>query len=500
MPMVEIHQFSYTYPGKVEPVLHNINLTIGAGAFVVITGESGSGKSTLGKAIAGFIFQDEAPNYSGEIIVNGTDMSLLPLFDASKRVTYVQQNPEDQFCTLTVRDEIAFGLENQCMAPEIIEERIDAVLDIVKGPELKYRELAILSGGEKQKIAIASMLALSPDVIILDEPTSNLDPTATKQIFETLQQIRHTQDLTVIIIEHKLSQLYGLRPLIYILDQGQINPFNEKNRQNLFYSKETETIKFPVSEMNSVKSDRLVELSGVNVSLSGKHILHNIDLTFERGEFVALMGPNGSGKSTLLETILGFHPIDSGHGKILKHELEKIKTSELVKDTGYIFQNPDHQLFTQSVWDEAILTSKNLGLAKHETKALAENWLKTLKLDDRAGDHPQRLSYGQKRQLNLAAAMLHGPQLLLIDELLIGQDMGNAHTWMSLLNNYVQYGHTVCLVIHHAELTSKYCDRIVFMKQGEIVVDESTDKAFQALERHGFSTFCPENSLDTAYA
>ncbi len=173
---IEIQHLTYIYPGTQVPVLRDLTLSIERGSFVVVTGKSGCGKSTFGKALAGFLFQDENTRYSGAVTVNGTDMSQIPLYEASEHVAYVQQNPEDQFCTLTVNDEIAFGLENHCIDPDEIEERIAESLDVVQGSSLAGRRLASLSGGEKQKIAIASMLALSPDVLILDEPTSNLDP------------------------------------------------------------------------------------------------------------------------------------------------------------------------------------------------------------------------------------------------------------------------------------------------------------------------------------
>ena len=378
MALVEICQFTYTYPGKKEPALRNINLSIESGSFTLITGASGSGKSTLGKAIAGFLFEDEEPKLSGEIVVNGTDMSQLALFDACDLVTYVQQNPEDQFCTLTVKDEIAFGLENLRVEPAAIEETINFTLDIVRGAELKNRDLATLSGGEKQKIAIASMLALTPDVVILDEPTSNLDPIATKHIFETLHHIRQSQNLTIIIIEHKLSQLLEFNPDIIELDQGQIRQ-NKQVQRNVFYPDLlAKNIKRQVClpEVSEAKSSSIIDLSQMNVSLGEKHVLFNINLVMFPGEFVALMGPNGSGKSTLLETIMGFHQAQSGKGSVFDHDLAKAKTSDLVSDIGYVFQNPDHQLFMQSVLDESILTSKNLKLSKGKYQSEAVNWLK----------------------------------------------------------------------------------------------------------------------------
>jgi len=495
MAMVEIQQFSYTYPGESEPVIHDINLSIEAGSFAVLIGKSGSGKSTLGKALAGFLFQDEKPNYSGKISIHGVDMTGLPIYQASDRVAYVQQNPEDQFCTLTSGDEIAFGLENNCLEPAEIDSRIDEVLAIVKGESIKERELSTLSGGEKQKVAIASLLALHPDVLILDEPTSNLDPFATQHIFETLHQIREKRDLTVIIIEHKLSQLLNFDPIIYEISDGTIKDREPEDvmRQPNPSSASRDNAK---SENSQENAEKVLQLSGLSISLNDTQILDNISLNLSTGEFVALMGPNGSGKSTLLETIMGFHPIQSGSCTIFNQNRIRTKTSSLVNDIGYIFQNPDHQLFTQSVWDETTFTSKNLGCLTKQKIKQARNWLDKLGLSERVEDHPQRLSYGEKRRLNLVAALLHEPRLLLIDELLIGQDLENAHIWMFLLKDYAKRGNTVLLVNHHADLTQTYCDRVIYLDHGSIIVDLPTIEAFDALARLGYTASLPTSLME----
>lgn len=499
MSWVEVQGFSYTYPGEETPALLDVNLTIEQSEFVVIAGPSGSGKSSLGKALAGFLFQDEQPRYSGKIFVNQTDMSKIPLFLSSERVAYVQQNPEDQFCTLSVLDEIAFALENACLPANEIEHRIEEALAIVKGLELRERQLATLSGGEKQKVAIASMLALSPDVLILDEPTSNLDPVATQHIFETLHGLRNQTDLTVIIIEHKLSQLRAFDPQLFLMEEGKIiseMPIHEFSPGQLVDRVE----KVAPQSGRSQDSSPLVDLSHICLRLGGKQILSDINLSVYPGEFVALMGPNGSGKSTLLQTIMGFHKPDQGTIMGFDRDLKGAKTSALVSDIGYIFQNPDHQLFTQSVWEEATLTLQNLDLLDDENASEAKEMMAEIGLADRLDDHPQRLSYGEKRRLNLAAAILHNPKLLLIDEFLIGQDIDNAHKWMRTLRNYADRGHTILLVNHHAVLTQVYCDRVIFLNEGKKILDAPVVSAFEKLVEAGFSAFTPQFQEGLAFA
>lgn len=494
MSWVEVQGFSYTYPGEREPTLRNINLSIQKNAFVVIAGKSGSGKSTLGKALAGFLFQDEQPNYTGNIFVNRIDMAQISLSNASARVAYVQQNPEDQFCTLTVLDEIAFALENACLPPDQINQRIDHALAVVKGTNLKDRLLANLSGGEKQKIAIASMLALEPDVLILDEPTSNLDPNATQHVFNTLHALRAQKDLTVIIIEHKLSQLIPFNPKFVFIDEGRIVT------QNPLVTLE------PVSSTPAIQSKFLhhsgaiLEIADLDVRLNGINILQDINLSLSKGEFVAVMGPNGSGKTTLLRTIMGFYKPEYGGLYGFGQDLTRVKTSDLVHRMGFVFQNPDHQLFTQSVWDEATLTLKSLDILCDQNKQKTREFLSEIGLQHRLDDHPQRLSYGEKRRLNLIAVILHNPQLLLIDEFLIGQDLPNSHKWMQVLKNFTDNGVTVLLVNHHADLSQAYCDRIIFLEGGKLILDAPITTAFSQLAQKGLTAYLPPQEESVIHA
>ena len=492
MTFIEVRDFSYTYPGRPNPALEGVNLQVDQGQLLVITGKSGCGKSTLAKALAGFLFQDEAVKFAGEIWVNETDMTQVPLFAASERVAYVQQNPEDQFCTLTVKDEIAFGLENRKVQPAEIEERIISALSVVHGLHLLDRELATLSGGEKQKVAIASMLALSPDVLILDEPTSNLDPDATRQIFNTLHLLAKQQGLTIIIIEHKLRQIADLHPQVIVMEQGRLT--GEESARSFLARLTAEINTQPERENRTgtkMTESPFLSLSAIELKVANKAILDDISLDLFSGEFIGLMGPNGSGKTSLLLTIMGLVEPTAGSKSGFGRDLAKQKTSDLVRDLGFIFQNPDHQIFTASIREEALFTLQNLGLLSSEKEAEAMAWLKRLGLANEPDRHPQSLSYGEKRRLNLVSAILHDPKLLLIDEMLIGQDLENANIWMQLLKEYCGLGNTVLLVNHHPDLTSRYCDRVLFMDHAKIQVDAPTDQAFAEITALGHSAFTP---------
>ena len=499
MALIEVENFSYTYPGEREPTLRNVSFSLKRGSFTVLTGKSGNGKSTLGKALAGFVFQDEKPNYQGTITANSANMSSIPLYEASERVAYVQQNPENQFCTLSVADEIAFGLENKKVEPFEINRRIKEALEIVQGENLRDRDLATLSGGEKQKIAIASMLVLSPDVLILDEPTSNLDPVATQNIFEALFHLRKTQNLTVIIIEHKLAQLRSLKPDLILLDDGKVSPVKTITAFQTQLKKVEQSL-LPLVTSHLSGKETLIDVKNLSVNLDGKVILNDINMNFGSGQFIALMGPNGSGKSTLLNTIMGLIKPRTGKIHGFDRELTRERTSSLVRKMGYVFQNPDHQLFSNVVIDEATLILKNFDMLTSEAISQAHLWLKQMHLEHKVDDHPQRLSYGEKRRLNLLAVILHRPKILLIDEFLIGQDRSNASHWMHFFREYANQGNCVVLVNHHMELTNLFCDRIIFLDEGKVRVDQPTKEAIPSIQALGYKDFFPKWNDEYAYA
>jgi energy-coupling factor transport system ATP-binding protein len=242
---------------------------------------------------------------------------------------------------------------------------------------------------------------------------------------------------------------------------------------------------------NATTGSPLLSLSAIELKIGNKAILNDISLDLFSGEFISLMGPNGSGKTSLLLTIMGLVEPTSGTKSGFGRDLANQKTSELVQDLGFIFQNPDHQIFTASIREEALFTLQNLGLLSPGKEAEAMAWLTRLGLANELDRHPQSLSYGEKRRLNLIGAILHGPQLLLIDEMLIGQDLENANIWMQLLKEYCDQGNTVLLVNHHPDLTSRYCDRVLFMDNAKIQVDAPTSHAFMEITTLGHSAFTP---------
>ncbi len=492
--MISIDRLTFRYPGSPRYALRDVHLEIAPGEFVVVTGSSGCGKSTLALAIGGYLFSRYDGEISGAVTVDGIDVRRSPTYDVAEAVGLVQQNPETQFCTLTVQDEVAFGLENRCLPWEEMKHRIAWALEIVGADHLADRALATLSGGEKQKIAIAAMMAAKPSVLIFDEPTSNLDPTATAEIFDVIARIRSKAQVTVIVIEHKVDYLCSFEPRLVTMEEGRIS---ERQPEVAPSQRISEPPIYPPKGRTNVPINQspALQVDALCVGYNGVPVLHGVSLAVRAGEFVVVMGDNGSGKTTFLQSLLGLLKPDRGQVEVLGHDTRHTLVSQLAQQVGFVFQNPDHQLFADSVWQEAIFASRNFDLLDKVVCERVETLLDRCGLRERKTDHPYCLSYGEKRRLNLVSVLAHNPQLILLDEVLIGQDAANAAFLMTLLCEQVEQGGTVVMVNHDPEIAHRYASRLIFFNSGHVVVDAPTAEAFQQLASLGRRAYLPVNEL-----
>ncbi len=496
--MIKVSDLCFQFEGTAIPALSDVNLRINDGEFIAITGPSGSGKSTLCLSMCGFIPHGYDGTFKGEVSVNNKNTKSNSVFELAEEIGIIQQDPESQICTLNVKDEVAFGPENFLISEEETSARIEWALKIVDAFHLSERKTSTLSGGEKQRVAIASVLALKPRILILDEPTSQLDPKATARIFSTITDLQRQTNMTIIVVEHRLHQVLPLSSRTLVMNNGKIvvdTPTNELNSYSRMLKELGVRLPTHGPSKRRVRSmptsDKACEVKGLCVnSPDGKRILEDVSFNVNNGEVIGLMGDNGSGKTTLLLTLLGLWKPQSGEISLNGRSAATMTMNERCRNFGFIFQNPNHQIFENTVLREVTFAPANFGEDEKQTENKAMRLLGAFNLMSYRDRHPFSLSYGEKRRLNLASVLIYEPNILLMDEPFVGQDFINVQKLMSLIRDSADKGKATLMVIHDPELAEMYCDRLLFLRDGKVIVNETVETAFQKLvqlEEHAYT-------------
>ena len=495
--MIRCGQFGWQYDGAAAPALHDVKLRIGRGEFVVVVGPSGSGKTTLALAMCGLLIGRHAGRARGALEVGGRDVATTPLPELAELIGLVQQNPQAQFATLTVADELAFGLENRCRPTDEIHHSSAVAAEQMAIATLLGRPLATLSGGEQQRVAVASLLACRPAALVLDEPTASLDPQTAGELFRSLADLTRQTGLTVVVIEHKLAQLLPLRPRMIGLDEGRVvldQPAGNAAPPPLVRLTGPLPGDVPAPASPDEHGEFLVDARRVTVEADGRAILDNVSLQARVGEVIAVLGPNGSGKTTLLHSLVGLVAPQAGSIHVAGLSVSSRAVSRLARVVGFVFQNADHQLVAESVWDEVLFACRTLGRPDADAERQAVALLDAAGLAARRGDHPYRLSWGQKRRLNLISVLLHRPRLLLLDEPFAGQDWENARFLLRAIGDIVSGSPTrprgACLIVTHDPRVVRHgCTRVVFLSRGRVELDAPVPDAFELLRSAGHAAY-----------
>lgn len=516
--MIHFEHLTYTYPGAARPALNDISLELPEGELILVIGPSGSGKSTLLRCINGLVPHFSGGEVAGNVRVHGLDPVAATPKVLSRQVGFVFQDPEAQFVMDRVEDEIAFALENAAMSPQEMRVRVEETLDLLDLEPLRSRPLKTLSGGERQRVAIGAALALRPQILVLDEPTSQLDPKSAEDVLNALVRLNTDLGLTILLAEHRLERVLPfVDRIVYLPEDGSPVLFDEPRRvleqidlapplvqlgKSLAWRPLPLTIKDGLRFSRAYLAGRklpspavphlpgkpprrlgapYLETRSLHVQYNGRAVVKDAQFAVWPGEIVALMGRNGAGKTTLIKSLVGLVQPQSGEVRIEGAVANKLPVAEICRKVGYLPQDPNTLLFAETVQDEMMATLRNHGLAvkvagEWQVRAGARaadptELLRRLRLGGKAHAYPRDLSVGERQRVALAAITVTLPGALLLDEPTRGLDYLAKQELVALLKQWRAGGMAIVLVTHDVELAAALADRVVLMSQGEIIAD-----------------------------
>lgn len=504
MAYIEIRNLSYNYPLEKKKSLENINLDVEQGEILLVMGRSGSGKSTLAKCISGSAPHFYGGTIEGSIRINGKFLEKMEHSDRAQEITMVFQDPERQLIMNKVHREIAFGLENVGVDENKIKRRVFEAMQFANILGLAYRDINTLSGGEKQKVAITSAIAYLPKCIILDEPTSQLDPAAAEEVVSLVKKINEELGITIIIIEQRVNKWFDVVDKIAFMKAGTMSFYNNKKEFYLKSAVEEENFlpdylrltkilgikEVPenlkqarnllnVVEFNRPKvipeksSNKIIEINKVNCNYDGVKAVNNVSLTLVKGEFLGVMGANGAGKSTLIKAIMGLKEYQ-GSIRIKDYEVKDKSLKLLARTIGYVSQNPNDYISKRTVYEEVKFTLDNHDIKDYET--IIENTLKGLDIYDLKDKNPRDLSGGQKQRVAIASILVLSPEVLLLDEPTRGLDLELKNKLGNTLRSLSEKGTTIIVITHDVDFTSNFCNKFALMFNGEIVSEGNREE------------------------
>ncbi len=524
MALLEADIRSFSYPQGNRPALRNIRLSVDRGEFVVILGSAGAGKTTLCYCLTGVVPHHVEGSLDGEVRINGRPLNRMRLPEIATQVGFVLQSPENQLFSLTVYDDVSFGPENLCLPVDEVRRRAMEALTFVGLLSCAARNPDTLSGGQAQRAVLASILAMPSQIYVLDQPTAELDPLGRRQVYESIAKLNRAAGRTIILVEDRLEEIvetatrmillhggsliyddppsvflgrrdledYGIRlPTFLRLHRvGAPDGDTDASREALgqagaawplragFLAGEGHWQDGHVQGLASPWTGRelLVELENVHFRYpGGTEALRGVTFRAGAGELVAILGENGAGKTTLAKHIIGLLRPTSGTVKVAGEDTRKKSVAKISRTVGFLFQDPDYQIFSVSAFDEVAFGLRLRGLAEEEVRARATAALERVGLGPYADLHPYRLSRGQRQKLALASVLALEPRVLVVDEPSTGLDYRETQQVMGILREYAQTN-LVIMVTHDVEMALRYATRAVVMAAGKVVFDGAIEQ------------------------
>lgn len=513
LPLV-VEGVTFRYRDRHLPAIRDVSFTARPGEILLIAGASGCGKTTLIRSINGLVPRSYKGELGGTIRVFGEDTSEWKLSAISQKVGTVLQDPERQILGTKVINEVAFGLENLGLERSEIAKRVDEALTLLRISHLAGRDTFSLSGGEKQKLALAGVLAMRPRILLLDEPLASLDPASAQ---DSLDMVRSLADggMTVLLVEHRVEDVLRIRPdRIMFMRDGEIRYLGPLT--GLGTAVDYHEIKLPAGEivaraagdpaptrLDFLPGDAEAENDSAPIVRFEKvafgyeaetEVLHGIDLEIRSGEVIAVLGANGAGKTTLVKHAIGLLKPRAGRVLVRGHDTRETSVAEIAGTLGYVFQSPSHMLFAPTVREELAFGPINLKHPKDQIEKEVREALRIVNLIERENDPPLAMSFGQQKRVSIAAILAMRSSILVMDEPTAGQDYRN---YMNFMDSILQMPgfDAVMFITHDVDLAVIYANRVLLMAGGRLIADGPPESVLRDFERLEACRLVPSSLL-----
>ena len=516
--ILKFEHFGFQYNAQSAPTLEDINLTVKKGEKVLIAGPSGCGKSTLIHCINGLIPFSYKGESTGKLTLCDKETKDMSLFEISKIVGTVLQDSDAQFVGMTVAEDIAFALENDCIGEPMLHERVHKVAKMVNLEDYLKQAPGDLSGGQKQRVSVAGVMVDDVDVLLFDEPLANLDPATGKQAVELIDEMQKATGAAVIIVEHRLEDVLhcdvdrivlmqsghivvdtdadtllsgtylkdnGIREPLYVTAMKyagiEITPDKKPHNINSVLVDNEDTLKvqnwFKTTKTAIKESDANVILSTKDLTFtypnSTRQILNDVNVDIHRGEMLAIVGTNGAGKSTFSKVVCGFETLTGGQILFNGEDFTTLSIKERAEHIGYVMQNPNQMISKVMIYDEVALGLKVRGMGDEEIQTRVEKALKICGLWKFRKWPISALSFGQKKRVTIASILVLDPEMIILDEPTAGQDYRHYTDIMEFLKEINSLGITIAMITHDMHLMLEYADRAIVFSDGRIIADKS---------------------------
>lgn len=500
-PPLVVEDLSFKYRARDEWALQHVSFSMDRGELLLLAGASGCGKTTISRCINGLIPRSYRGEMQGSVKVNGREVREMGLAEVAQVVGTLLQNPDRQIVASTVEGEVAFGPENLGLPRDEIFQRVDEVLDRLKLDHLRGRETYALSGGERQKVALAGVLAMRPSILLLDEPLASLDPAAAQEALALFRRLVD-EGVTVIVVEHRVEDVLGMRPdRVMYVSKGIVEYLGPT--EGLYEVVNPKEVKLP-AEVVMAKARKvgpgaqvaptprhepganLVQFEDVEYAYGdGPTVLHHVNLSVRKGDVVAVLGPNGAGKSTLVKHAIGLLKPKSGRVLVEGKDTRELTVAETAHTVGYVFQSPTHMLFAPTVQEELAFGPKNLGYDSEAIQASSSRSVRALNLTGLEEFPPLSLSYGQQKRLTIACVVAMMSKILAMDEPTAGQDFGNYTSFMNAIvkgstngsdsssagDSVASAFDAVLFITHDLDLAVLYASKVILLSEGSVVAE-----------------------------